>query len=153
MSDTQYVNFDAIKKDIKPTGIIVMLVMAASIVYGCSALSDIRADVNDNKEAIEVLRNDVTSIQDQIRSNSDVFVALQQQIDNSSVLTSENEQDILLLAAKTNTKVGGLSKKIKVIEGRTMAVENRTLALEQAVDMPGANPLDVSVIKYHQREK
>lgn len=153
MSDTQYVNFDAIKKDIKPTGIIVTLVMAASIVYGSYALSDIRADVSDNKEAIEVLRNDVTSIQDQIRSNSDVFVALQQQIDSSSVLISGNEQDILLLAAKTNTKVGGLSKKIKSIEGRAMAVENRTLALEQAVDMPGANPLDVSVIKYHQREK
>lgn len=153
MSDSQYINFDAIKNDIKPLNIMAMLVIAVVMSYGYPIMSDNRDEISENKLAIDELRSNLASIQDQIRSNSDVFVALQQQIDNQSVLTQQNEQDILLLATKTNTKVGGLSKKIKLIDGRTTAVETRTLALEQAVDLPGANPLDISVLKYHQREK
>ena len=144
MSETQYINFDAIKNDIKPASIIVPIIGIAIMTYGYTTVSSLKKEIDINKTTIETLQVEVASIQDQIRSNSDVFVALQQQIDSSSVLISGNEQDILLLANKTNTKVGGLSKKVELIEGRT-------LALEQAVDMPGANPLDTSILKYHQR--
>jgi hypothetical protein len=162
MASSSYINYEAIKNDINLDGKkFFAIVVTAAIIFGANYALNLSEKIDSDKKTIDEMINSLASLQEQIDQNKQQS---QEQTDALSAVTSTNTENIILLAANTNTKVAAVkrsvvalsndvvavSNKVSVVEKKALSIEERTRAIEQAVDMPGANPMDSLITNYDQ---
>jgi hypothetical protein len=162
MSNSSYINYDAIKRDINPDGKKLFAIASViAIIFSANYILGLNEKIEDDTKKIDEITTSIASLQLQIDQNKQQY---QEQIGTLSAITSTNTENITLLAANTNTKVAAVKRsvvavsndvvavanKVGIVEKKTQSIEERTRAIEQAVDMPGANPLDSLITNYEQ---
>lgn len=162
MSDNSYINYEAIKKDVNLDG--KKFFIAACIIatiFAAKSILSLNEKIDSDRKKIEEVTISLASLREQVSQDKEQS---KQQIDLLSAVTSTNTENITLLAANTNTKVAAVKRSIVAvskdvadtnnrvggIEKKALSIEERTRAIEQAVDMPGANPLDSLITNYEQ---
>jgi hypothetical protein len=158
MASSSYINYEAIKNDISLNGK-GFFVIASVVILAFSAnyVLNLNQKIDADAKLIDEITINLASFQERVNQN-------QEQFDVLSAVTSTNTENITLLAANTNTKVASVKRSIVAvskdvaatndriggIEKKALSIEERTRAIEQAVDMPGANPMDSLITNYNQ---
>lgn len=155
---SSYVNYDAIKKDINPNGK-GFFVIASVVILAFSAnyVLNLNQKIDADAKLIDEITTSLASLQEQTNQSKQQN---QEQFDVLSAVTSTNTKNIVAVSkdvvavrsevATVSNDVVAVNNKVGVVERKALSIEERTRAIEQAVDMPGANPLDSLITNYEQ---
>lgn len=170
MSDTPHIN--ATNKETNPDRKSLFIIVSTIIVvFSANYVLGLNEKIEADSNKIDQITASLASLNEQISQGKE-------QINTLTNVAATNTGNITLLAENTKTKVASVrrsivavskdvvavrseiiavnndivevSNKVKVVEKKASSIDERTRAIEQAVDMPGTNPLDYLITNYEQ---